>query len=142
MILNGPGERFLLKYVVFHKLLGFSENLQILPWFQLICWKTHKFHAARTGRAEPAQTLKNLRNYIGFGEGNQLGEQENQPRSPQNHDFRTSGEFLVNFQRKLVNLVIFSDFQHISLKYGTSAAMCWNACNSYGILMVLDTRIA
>ena len=72
--------------------------------------KMHKSHAARTGRAEPAQTLKNLRNYIGFGEGNQLTEQGNQPRSPHNHDFRTLGEFLVNFQQKLLNLVSLSDF--------------------------------
>ena len=107
MILKGPGKRFPLKYVVFHKLLGFSENLQILPWFQLICWKTHKFHAARTGRAEPAQTLKNLRNYIGFGEGNQLGEQENQPRSPQNHDLRTSGEFFDEFSAEIVKFSYF-----------------------------------
>ena len=36
-----------------------------------------------TGHRKPAQTMKNLRNYIGSGEGNQLGDQQNQPRSSQ-----------------------------------------------------------
>ena len=34
-----------------------------------------------TGHRKPAQTMKNLRNYIGSGGGNQVGDHQNQPRS-------------------------------------------------------------
>ncbi len=34
-----------------------------------------------TGHRKPAQTMKYLRNYIGSGGGNQLGDHQNQPRS-------------------------------------------------------------
>ena len=34
-----------------------------------------------TGHRKPAQTMKNLRSYIGSGGGNQVGDHQNQPRS-------------------------------------------------------------
>ena len=75
--------------------------------------ETRKSHAARTGRGQPAQTMENLRNYIGFGEANQLRDHQSQPRSSRNLDFRTLDGFLVEVQHKWRNLVILAYFSKI-----------------------------
>jgi hypothetical protein len=69
------------------KIMNFTKiyrNSIILCKFQIFC----KFMRNRKipspcpmGHRKPAQTIKNLRNYIGFGEANQLRDHQNQPGS-------------------------------------------------------------
>ena len=82
--------------------------------------------------------MKNLRNYIGSGGGNQPGDHQNRPRSWNIIIFALWMIFCEIPQE----MMKFSDFQYISVKLGTLAARCWNDSISYGISMVLGTPFA
>ena len=105
--------------------MGFHE----IPWFYVNFMNFHKFlwncenpSPRPLGHRESAQTMENLRKYIGSGAGNQLGNHQNQPDSSKIMIF-AFWWFLLKFRPKWQNLVNLGTFQQNGVLWRPGAEM-------------------
>ena len=110
-------------FMKFHLILWFSVNSII---FHKFLWNCDNPSPRPMGHRESAQTMENLRKYIGSGAGNQLGNHQNQPGSSK----IMISAFPWLFIKIPAEIVKFGVFRYISEKWGTLEARCWNGCIS------------